>query len=60
MTNEDRKQGWQARAAAVRRAEERKAALLEERGWVCIPPEKAIGAPVNHENPGHAATRPSH
>jgi hypothetical protein len=28
-----------ARAVLMRRAEEKKAALLRERGWVCIPPE---------------------
>jgi hypothetical protein len=41
MSTEDRKKGWQARARAVRAAEERKAALLESRGWVCLPPETA-------------------
>ena len=30
-----------ATAARMRAAEEKKAAVLRERGWVCIPPEDA-------------------
>jgi hypothetical protein len=41
MTEPDRKKGWQARAAAVRKSEERTAAKLEGRGWACFPPEFA-------------------
>ncbi len=41
---EDRRQGWQARAANRRRHEARKAAELETRGWVCVPPERAAEA----------------
>lgn len=41
MTEEDRKPGWQARAARRRKSEERTAAELEARGWICLPPEVA-------------------
>lgn len=54
MSTEDRKKGWQARARAIRLAEGRKAALLEERGWVCIPPEDVtdeIRALANRKSP---------
>lgn len=37
----DRRPGWQARAARRRKSEERSAAALEARGWVCLPPEVA-------------------
>lgn len=37
--NSDQKKGWQARAAAMRAAEKRKAEHLAERGWVCFPPD---------------------
>ncbi len=62
MSTEDRKKGWQARARAVRLAEGRKAALLEARGWVCVPPEDVtdeIRALANREDPD-SMTRPSH
>lgn len=38
---QDRRPGWQARAARKRKGEERTAATLEGRGWVCLPPEMA-------------------
>lgn len=40
MTEPDRKKGWQARARVARNAENRKAELLESRGWGCYPPEE--------------------
>lgn len=42
---EDRSRGWQGRARARRLAEERKAGLLAERGWACLPPERFAALP---------------
>lgn len=41
----DTKRTARAIATNMRRAEEKKAAVLRERGWICIPPEETTEVP---------------